>query len=55
VGTIFGRPAPKNLGGQKDRPKFGAISNNFRLNFDRESAEQIHISKIRKADDQPQP
>jgi len=31
LGTIFGRPAPKNLRGQKNRPKFFAISDNFRL------------------------
>jgi len=31
VGTIFGRPVPKNVGGPKNRPKFCAISDNFRL------------------------
>jgi len=31
LGTIFGRPAPKNFGGPKNRPKFCAISDNFRL------------------------
>ena len=31
LSTIFGRPAPKNLGGPKNRPKFCSISDNFRL------------------------
>ena len=47
LGTIFGRPAPKNLRGQKNRPKFFAISDNFRL-WSWISPERIHISKIGK-------
>jgi len=47
LGTIFGRPASKNLGGPKNWPKFCAISDNFRL-WSRISPEWIHISKIRK-------
>jgi len=38
---------PKNLGGLKNRPKFCAISDNFRL-WSRISLERIHISKIGK-------
>jgi len=44
---IFGRPAPKNLGWPKNRPKFCAISDDFRL-WTRISPEWIHISKIGK-------
>ena len=45
--TIFGRPAPKHLGGPKNRPKFCAVSDNFRF-WSRISPERIHISKIGK-------
>jgi len=31
VSTIFGMPDPSNLGGQRKRPNFGTISDNFRL------------------------
>jgi len=47
VGTIFTVPAPKNLWGQKIRPKFFAIFDNFRL-LSRISPERIYISNIWK-------
>ena len=54
MSTIFGRPAPKNLGGPKNRLKFCAISDNFRL-WSRISPERIHLSKIGKVVDQLPP
>jgi len=45
---------PKNLRVQKNRPKFFAISDNFRLRS-RISPEEIHISKIGKLVYQLQP
>jgi len=50
----FGRTAHWNLGGRKKRPKFGAISDNFKL-WSRVSPERINLSQIPKADDQLQP
>ena len=47
LSTIFGRPAPNNVGGPKNCPKFCAIFDNFRL-WSRISPERIHISKIGK-------
>jgi len=40
MGITFGRPAPWNLAGRIKRPKFGAISDNFRL-WSRISPERI--------------
>ena len=54
LGTIFGRPAPKNLRGLKNCPKFIAIFDNFRL-WSRISPEWILISKIGKVVYQLQP
>ena len=48
LGTIFTMPAPKNLWRPKNRPKFFAIFDNFRL-WSRISPEQFNISKIGKA------
>jgi len=45
---------PKIQQGEKNRPKFCAISDNFRL-WSRISPERIHISKIRKVAYQLQP
>jgi len=48
LGTIFTMPTPKNLWRPKNRPKFFAIFDNFRI-WSRISPEQINISKIGKA------
>ena len=45
LSTIFTRPAPKNLWQPKNRPKFLAIFDNFRL-WSRISPERINKSKI---------
>ena len=54
MGISFGRPAPYNLGGRKKRPKFGAISDNFRLRL-RITPERIDVSQIGKVCYQLQP
>jgi len=51
---FFTMPAPKNLWLPKNRPKFFAIFDNFRL-WSRISPEQVNISKIGKALDHLQP
>jgi len=43
----FGRPAPENLGGRKNRPKFSTIFDNFRF-WSRISPERLQISKLWK-------
>jgi len=50
---LLGDPCPQHLGGQK-RPKFGAISDNFRRR-PRISLEGIDVSKIGKPLDQLPP
>jgi len=50
----FGRPAPKNMGGRKKRPKFGAIFDNFQL-WSLISPKRLKVSQVRKVFDQPQP
>ena len=47
LGTIFTMPAPKNLWGPKNRPKFFAIFDNFRL-WLRISPERINMQKSEK-------
>jgi len=54
LGTSFTMPAPKNLWQPKNRPKFFAIFDNFRL-WSLISPEPINISKIGKALDHLQP
>ena len=54
IGTIFTMLAPKNLWRPKNRPKFFAIFDNFRL-WSRISPERINISKIGKAFDHLKP
>jgi len=54
VYTLFGRLAPCDLGGPKNRPKFGGIYDNLRL-WSRISPKRIHKSKIGKVVDQLQP
>ena len=48
MGTIFTIPTPKKFVTAKNRPKFFAIFDNFRL-WSRISPERIDISKIGKA------
>jgi len=56
MGISCGRPAPGSeiWEGEKKRPKFGAISDNFRLRS-RISLEWINKSQIGNAFDQLQP